>query len=639
MALLWPFRPNWQAGYRTSLQYKSEIITSRSGKEQRRSLRITPRKTIEHEVLVKGDSYIDLKRMLTRWQNNQFIVPEITRSLNVTTDIASGTSIIPVSSVPFWAVAGRDIVIQTPINAFKWQQSVHTIQTVSVGASTITITNATDFAWAAGTTVHPALLCLMEPQTALTPISSTVASMTVRFNVDPTDEPNVVNPTSFLTFDGREVLTQDHNWTSSPTTDFIYPFEQIDFGRGAIETIRPILFSTQSRRLSLLAKTATEVEEILAHFARAKGQRGEFFLESGEPDIIPSVPTPAGNFQIRVAGRDVFDTYANDTVHKALLFKMANGINHFTKVQSITLSGSDSIITLQSALSQIVSQATILRISWVRLSRHATDEITIDWVSDSVAQTQVTVRTLEYDTAETQIAQNGVALGAAIPINIVFTPGIPTRNVTQAGAALTVSTLFAPGAGSTTGNGSANGANYTVTASFGAGAATGIRNGSASGGAYTVGVTFNAGVATAGGSGSASGAAYTVTASFAAGTATGIRNGSASGSAYTVGVSFAPGLATAGGSGSASGANYTVTASFAAGNASGVRNGSAAGGAYTVTATFGAGVASGVRNATASGAAYTVTVTFAAGVASGSGSTQNTAMVAGRMVAAGMVGG
>ena len=399
-AEVWPFRPDFASPWRVSYEFKTEVITSRSGKEQRRALRIRPRKSIEFKATTKGDSFIDLKRMHTRWQNGRFIVPEINRKIAVTSDIASGTSIIPVSEVPFWAVAGRDIIIQRPINPYKWEQSVHGIQSVNVGANTITITNATDFAWTAGTAVHPALLCLMEPETTLASVTSTVGEINVRFSVDPTYEPNPANPGAFTSFDGREVFTKSPNWSSNPSTDFIYPYEQVDFGRGAIQTIRPILFSTQSRRMTFLSRTSADAEGMLAQFMRAKGQRGEFFTDSGEPDIIPSVPTAAGNNIIRVAGRDVFDTYANDTVHKALLFRMVDGTNHYTKVQSIALDGSDSVITVVSSLGQTVSSSTIVRISWVRLSRYATDGLTFDWITESVAQTQLTLRTLEYNAVE-----------------------------------------------------------------------------------------------------------------------------------------------------------------------------------------------------------------------------------------------
>lgn len=397
---LWPFRPDWASPYRVSVEFKTEVITSRSGKQQRRALRIRPRKTVEFTSTVRGSAYIDLKRLLTRWQNGRFVLPEITRSVSVTSDIATGTSVIPVSSVPFWAAVGRDLVIQTPLTPYKWQQSVHKIQSINSGANTITITNGTEFAWAAGTSVHPALLCLMDPQTAVTSKTSTFAEINVKFAVDPGYEPEMENPASYLSFEGREVLTAQPNWSSNPSTDFIYPYEQIDFGRGVIETIRPIQFSTTSRRMSYLAQTPAEAETLLAQFMRAKGQRGEFWLESGEPDIIPSVATPANNNIITLYGKDVFDTYADDTVHKALYFKMKDGVEHRTRITSVTLVGGNTLITLDTPLNQIVSADTIVRIAWLRVSRHATDVMTIDWLTQSVAQTQMTVQSLEYAVAE-----------------------------------------------------------------------------------------------------------------------------------------------------------------------------------------------------------------------------------------------
>jgi hypothetical protein len=397
---MWPFRPNWSSSYKVSVEFKTEILTSRSGKEQRRSLRVRPRKKVEFKVTPSRSAYIDLKRLLTRWQNERFVVPEITRSIKLTTDIASGTSIIPVSSVPFWVVVGYDLVIQKPISTYKCLQSVHKVQSVNAVANTITITNATEFDWSAGTTLHPALLCLLSEQTSITSFTSSVGEMTARFDVDPISEPEYVNNNGLITFESREVLTAQPNWVTNPATDFIYPYEQVDFGRGAIETIRPINFSSTSRRMKYLARSPEQAESLLANFMRSRGQRRDFWLESGEADIIPSVPTPANNNIIRIAGKDVFDTYSDDTVHKALFFKMKSGTHHYTRISSVTVVDNDTLITLVDPLNEIVSGNTIVRIAWLRVCRHATDSFTLDWTSQNVAETQMTIRSLEYHTAE-----------------------------------------------------------------------------------------------------------------------------------------------------------------------------------------------------------------------------------------------
>ena len=248
--------------------------------------------------------------------------------------------------------------------------------------------------------IHPALVSLTQPDVTINSKTSTIAEATIRFDVDPSSEPAVVFPFSTTTFQGREVLTFDTNWRTEPVTNYLYPFEQVDFGRGRISTVRPISFGSASRRFQMLAKTAAEAESHLAQFMRMKGQRCEFYMDSGEPDIIPLGTTATGNNVIKVSGSSVYDTYAEDTVHKALLFVMKDGTLHRTRVSTINLNGPDSDIVIESTLGQPVSVNTIDRISWLRVCRHATDTFTLDWVTDSVAETQMTVKTLESLAAE-----------------------------------------------------------------------------------------------------------------------------------------------------------------------------------------------------------------------------------------------
>ena len=392
-AELWPFRPNWNSPLKITVEYDTEIITSRSGKEQRRGQRTVPRKFVEYDILVRNDAYIDLKRLLTRWQNKTFIVPDITRSITLPSAVAAETQIISVGTVPWWAVAGADVIIQTPISPYKWRQSVHGVQSVSGG--NITLVDATTADWPAGATICPALPSLTETEITVTPQTSTVASVSFKFAVDPGSEPRVVYPDSPTTFAGREVVTWRTNWRQAPTINFMYPREQIDFGRGRIEYLRPVQFSSPTRRISMLAKTGAEAERYLAQFMRMRGQRGEFWFDSGEPDIIPKGTTPPGNSIIKVAGGDVYDTYSADTVHTALHFVMQDGTVHRTKILGMVMNAGDTDITIETALGQPVSAATVERISWLRVCRHATDEMTLEWITDSVVETQITVKTLE----------------------------------------------------------------------------------------------------------------------------------------------------------------------------------------------------------------------------------------------------
>ena len=397
-AELWPFQPNWNSSPKVTVEYKTEIITSRSGREQRRAQRLWPRKVIEFDVLVEGGSYIDLKRLLTRWQNKTFIVPDVTRSVAIPNAVSSGTQVIPMGSAPWWAVAGADVIIQTPISAYKWRQSVHGIASVSGG--NITLADATNQNWPVGTTICPALLSLAGADIAVNPQTSTVADVKVTFAVDPGSEPRVLHPDAPTTFDGREVLTWRTNWRDVPQTNWLYPMEQVDYGRGRIETVRPIQFSTSARRISMMAKTAAEAERHLAQFMRMRGQRGEFWADSGEPDLIPKGTTPPGNNIIKVAGGDFYDTYSGDTVHSALQFVMKDGTVHRTKILGMALNAGDTDVTIETALGQPVSEATVERVSWLRVCRHATDEMSLEWITDSVVETQITVQTLEALDAE-----------------------------------------------------------------------------------------------------------------------------------------------------------------------------------------------------------------------------------------------
>ncbi|MEL2255713.1 hypothetical protein, partial [Klebsiella pneumoniae] len=50
----WPFAPDWADGVQESLEWLTELLTSTSGVEQRRSLRLSPRRSFEAEFYAEG---------------------------------------------------------------------------------------------------------------------------------------------------------------------------------------------------------------------------------------------------------------------------------------------------------------------------------------------------------------------------------------------------------------------------------------------------------------------------------------------------------------------------------------------------------------------------------------------------------
>src|SRR6218665_3234173 len=95
---LFPFNPNWRESCKVSYEFKTDIATSRSNREQRRALRTTPRKKISFKVTLAHVAPLD--RFMARYQNQEVALADMSRHVLTTTPLLEGDSVFPVDPPP-----------------------------------------------------------------------------------------------------------------------------------------------------------------------------------------------------------------------------------------------------------------------------------------------------------------------------------------------------------------------------------------------------------------------------------------------------------------------------------------------------------------------------------------------------------
>ena len=391
---MWPFAVDWKTGFRVNLSFKTDIWASRSGKEQRRSLRTTPRKTVEFSSIAAGVKLRAFRALMASWQNKSIVMPDVTRKVYVASASAPGATTLTLDAVKDWTVAGATVVL---IDGER--REIRKIDYVTGLVITFT---ASSGAWPAGAKVHPGLQGVLTGDLSANHLTDSVAAVNVRFEVDPTSEPPRSSGSPVATLEGREVFTRKPNWRDGVDVSYQYPSEVVDYGRGVISRFRPIDFGTQIFKATYVGRDSANLLAIQQVFERAKGRRGEFHISTGMPDLILAAEALVGNFFIRIAGQEVFQAFAQDTVHRAIEVVVNDGSRFYRKLVGTTPittvsdgAGDDTLIQLTGALPQTISPDSVSRISWLPAARFASDELTISYLTDEVGQTQLAIQTVE----------------------------------------------------------------------------------------------------------------------------------------------------------------------------------------------------------------------------------------------------
>lgn len=389
-AYVWSFLPNWSSGFSTSREYWTDIIPTRSRRENRRALRQTPRRRFEFQSVCANSTELrEFNTLMGKVQDKPFIVPDWSRRSALSLDAASGTDILTFDTLPNWMFEGRAL--------FLWDRRTRpsAVYVDTIDGTEVTLQDTLAADWSTETVVLPGPVGKFSSELSTQNLTNTVKTIGVGFDVEAGSEP--VSPaTATATLGDREIFTLRPNWKEGVDDTLIWPSETVDFRRGSTAYFHPFLFPSMLRRASFVAQDHEGAEAITDLFDRMKGQRGEFYMPTGAPDIGPMLSLGGNN--ILVAGLQFMADFATSKVNKAIAVRLKNGTTLYRTVDSITESliyPGNSIMNLNESWPAPIPLSDVHWISWMPVWRFASDILTMDWLTNEVAQCELTMRSLE----------------------------------------------------------------------------------------------------------------------------------------------------------------------------------------------------------------------------------------------------
>lgn len=409
-AVLWdsPLWPNWdRSPVVIKYEYLTEVLVSRSGKEQRLRKRALPRKTVEFEARAIDSQGVmrhrQMRMTMLAQQNKTFVVPEWPRRMKLTRQTGSNDTVLFLEDIPPWLYADRQIIVSNGVAV-----DLATVESVDVAAKSITLKSFMSQMWRAGEAyVCPALTCYMPDKITGTmhlPIATTHQITFVQFPTTEKDEA-FDEGSATIPFDGREVFPFLINWRTDLSLEEMWPVETVLYDSGPVERFRIVNFPTRVTKFSMLAKSQSEAEEMRRFFMRMKGRQKEFWFPSQEDDFALKEATPAGINTARVEGVQLLQVYElTQRSLRAVVFRQLDGTQIRMKIATVTLRndsfGVDTLITFYENLPSSVGPGYTKFISWMSVARFAIDSLSFAYETPGVAQIEASVQTLPYAEAE-----------------------------------------------------------------------------------------------------------------------------------------------------------------------------------------------------------------------------------------------
>lgn len=381
VARLWAYRPDWSRGVEMRRSFQTDISTSRDNTEQRRALRFVPRRSTRYRTMVTGNDRREADRFLQVWQNKPTVVPDFTRWARLTASSAGGASTLTISPMPAWIAEGQTLVLCG--SSCDHEQ----VLVASVAGTTATLEEPLTEAWANGSVLRPSLFGLLSDETSSNRPTRDSATIEVTLTAYPGGESPRAAGTAWATFGGREVFTPQPDYASPPGIKYLWPVEQVDFGRGRTAEFRPITRFARGLELDFNGQDATGAEEIEQFFDRHFGRRNAFYAPTFEQDLILAVNATSGTSTLRILG-DLTEFTAFDAIAVCL----TDGTILYRTLSAPVLVSGNTQFTVSSAWPVTLSAANVARICWMPLVRFSSDELVTQWRTPVAASLRIGVQ-------------------------------------------------------------------------------------------------------------------------------------------------------------------------------------------------------------------------------------------------------
>jgi len=367
----------WSRPVQAEYAFKTFVKRSFDGTEQRQALRQEPRVTIQHRVVNMNGRSKAFAADLAHRPDDIFSVPVGWRRASVD---ARNFRDFRLTEVPFWAVEGAEVVVES-------ETDVDEARIASVAGNTVTLDRDPPGVYPNGSRMFHAHRARMEPVTELDFLTSEVSSGSVTWVVEPGAGLGAFRPVTPETFNARDAFIGRPDWSRPAGFRVDTRRATFDPGLGLVDVRNPHRYSLDTMQFDFTEMTQEDVDALVSFFVRQKGMQSSFYMPTWRSDIPHIGSDGSGN--IRIEGTDFARVYGDHNLYAAVAVSMPDGSLHMTRAGSIRRHGEQSVLEPETPLPEAIGPEA--RVSWLPRVRFAADRLKLEWLSGRVGRATVSV--------------------------------------------------------------------------------------------------------------------------------------------------------------------------------------------------------------------------------------------------------
>lgn len=380
---VFPFRVNWRNGITERLEWKTDILSDFLGNEQRRSLRLTPRREFEVTLSLWNSDRQFWDLWLHRMVGSEFLFPLWHDSVRSTQAAPQGQKVIWVDTRGLEFVEGSYGLLRGP-EALSSERFL----IAEVHEDRIVTASGLEKTWFKGTRVEPLVRGRLTDRSKVKALSSRVSESQVAIECT-RDQLYGTGIDTWDQYQGIPVVTTGPNRSDNIDFEYQWNFSESDSGTGRRfrQSDQGRAFLQQKHDWWLKGRAAKRAFREFLY--RVRGAAGPVWLPTFNEDLTLSRDNPAGNtLYVKAVGWAY--TGGKSSGREYICIQMRGGVRHYRRITGTTPSGTpgEERLTLDGGL-PLLPMAGVACVSYMDTARFSNDRFEFNHINAADGLTTV----------------------------------------------------------------------------------------------------------------------------------------------------------------------------------------------------------------------------------------------------------
>ncbi|MEG1971201.1 MAG: hypothetical protein RR101_13910 [Burkholderiaceae bacterium] len=387
----WGFTPDWSEPVTESLTWLTDVLTSTSGAEQRRSLRLAPRRAFKARILAEGRERAFFDLALAGWGAKQWALPVWADGQWLAAALPVATRSIDCQTAHRDFVAGG-LALLRGVTAFDTEA----VEIEAITAAGLTLKRPTQIAWPAGSRLYPVRSARLAEQPEMARHTDRLLSVDVTFDVtEPCDWPARAPATLYRghpVFEARPDESQD----LSSTYERLLVTLDNTMGKPVVTDTARRAFPVRDHRWVL--QGAAERAAFRSLIYALHGRQRAVWLPTHADDLRFTEIAKGSLLTVERIGYARFGL--NQLGRRDIRIELVDGtVLHRRITAAAEADGNTEALVIDTELPAPIAPADVGRISFMALMRPADDAVEIEHLADvdGVARSSLTWRGVRDD--------------------------------------------------------------------------------------------------------------------------------------------------------------------------------------------------------------------------------------------------